>query len=109
MNFFKQFFLAFSVALSALCIVAITLFYMIVCASFMLIAILLSCKRTLQSMQKAVFLIYIAIIGIILFFSLYVVAAVVFPGGSYANINDTSFSFINNYWCDLLAEKSKRG
>ena len=48
-------------------------------------------------------------IGIVLFLILYVVATVFYPGGSQADINASGFSWINNYWCNLLNENAING
>jgi hypothetical protein len=59
--------------------------------------------------KASVYVLLIPIIGIIIFFILYALAAIFYPGGSKAEPNSTSFSLIHNYWCDLLAEKTPRG
>ncbi len=41
-------------------------------------------------------------LGMGVFVVLYVLAALAYPGGSYANPNHDAFSFWNNYLCDLL-------
>lgn len=46
--------------------------------------------------------------GILIFFMLYVVAALLYPGGSQADKASTGFSWMNNYWCNLLNEKAMR-
>lgn len=52
---------------------------------------------------------FVPIIGIMLFVILYIVAAVYYPGGSNRNSTAEGFDWINNYWCDLLAEPAKNG
>lgn len=47
--------------------------------------------------------------GICIFLGLYVIAACLYPGGSQADISAKGFSWINNYWCDLLSEQAKNG
>ncbi|MGC4234335.1 MAG: hypothetical protein QM594_15255 [Niabella sp.] len=47
--------------------------------------------------------------GTILFVALYIVAALFYPGGSQVDENSTGFSWINNYWCNLLNEKAING
>ena len=32
-----------------------------------------------------------------------------YPGGSQANYFDTSYDWVNNYWCDLLSPQNERG
>jgi len=51
----------------------------------------------------------IPIVGIIVFLALYIWAATLYPGGS--NIDKTSegFSWLHNYWCDLMGTKAKNG
>ena len=40
--------------------------------------------------------------GMVIFVLLYVVAAILYPGGSWRSPDSTGFSFWNNYLCDLL-------
>ncbi|MFT3677732.1 MAG: hypothetical protein QM781_17705 [Chitinophagaceae bacterium] len=47
--------------------------------------------------------------GTILFAVLYLLAAYFYPGGSQADANAPGFSWINNYWCNLLNEKAING
>lgn len=47
--------------------------------------------------------------GALLFTSLYVVAAFYYPGGSQHNPGATGFSWIYNYWCNLLNEHAING
>jgi hypothetical protein len=47
--------------------------------------------------------------GIFLFILFYIIAASLYPGGSQADINSKGFSWINNYWCNLLNEKAING
>lgn len=47
--------------------------------------------------------------GTILFVVLYIAATLFYPGGSQADKNSTGFSWINNYWCNLLNEKAING
>jgi hypothetical protein len=42
------------------------------------------------------------VIGILLFIVLYIIAALLYPGGSQVNANSKGFSWVNNYWCNLL-------
>jgi membrane-associated HD superfamily phosphohydrolase len=43
-------------------------------------------------------------IGISLFVLLFYYATLLYPGGSYFNNELTSFSWLQNYWCDLLKD-----
>ena len=47
--------------------------------------------------------------GIILFIFLYVLATLLYPGGSQADKNSLGFSWVNNYWCNLLNEYAING
>jgi hypothetical protein len=49
------------------------------------------------------------IIGILLFTLCYLVAALLYPGGSQANKTSIGFSWINNYWCNLLNDTAMNG
>ena len=40
---------------------------------------------------------------------LYIVATLFYPGGSQADKNSIGFSWINNYWCNLLNENAING
>jgi hypothetical protein len=54
-------------------------------------------------------LILTPVFGIVLFLILYVIATVFYPGGSQADMNATGFSWVNNYWCNLLNEVAMNG
>jgi hypothetical protein len=45
---------------------------------------------------------WIPLLGIPLFVLLYVWASFNYPGGSQADAQSTGFSWVNNYWCNLL-------
>lgn len=47
--------------------------------------------------------------GTILFAVLYFLATCFYPGGSQADANARGFSWVNNYWCNLLNEKAING
>lgn len=47
--------------------------------------------------------------GIGLFVLLYIVAAFLYPGGSDANKKATGFSWLHNYWCELMASHAQNG
>lgn len=42
---------------------------------------------------------------IVIFFILYFIATLLYPGGHHLDYEYEGFSWINNYWCDLYAEK----
>jgi hypothetical protein len=48
-------------------------------------------------------------IGAIIFVILYIAAAMLYPGGSQADTHSKGFSWIHNYWCNLLNEKGLNG
>ncbi|HEU5165350.1 MAG TPA: hypothetical protein VFU29_07415 [Chitinophagaceae bacterium] len=48
-------------------------------------------------------------IGSFLFVILYVIAALLYPGGSAADKTATGYSWSDNYWCNLLSEKAING
>ena len=54
--------------------------------------------------SKTGILLYLPIIGIFLFFVLYILAASKYPGGSQADDFSTGFDWFHNYWCDLMKE-----
>lgn len=43
------------------------------------------------------------------FVLLYLIATFLYPGGSQVDKNSVGFSWINNYWCNLLAENGING
>jgi hypothetical protein len=47
--------------------------------------------------------------GVVSFFVLYALAALLYPGGSYDNRNDPGFSLVRNYFCDLLDPQALNG
>jgi hypothetical protein len=49
------------------------------------------------------------VFGILLFIILYIIAAMLYPGGSQTDINSKGFSWINNYWCNLLNQNAMNG
>ncbi|NNL15069.1 MAG: hypothetical protein HKO81_00325 [Flavobacteriaceae bacterium] len=52
---------------------------------------------------------YLPTIGILIFIGLYIYSASLYPGGSQADINSVGFDWMNNYWCNLMSEKSMNG
>jgi hypothetical protein len=48
-------------------------------------------------------------LGIIIFIVLYFIATFYYPGGSQVDHNSIGFSWINNYWCNLLNENAMNG
>lgn len=49
------------------------------------------------------------IFGTIVFVILYIVATLFYPGGSQVDKNSIGFSWVNNYWCNLLNENAING
>ena len=54
-------------------------------------------------------LMLIPLFGILVFVCLYFAATLYYPGGSQANANEKGFSWLNNYWCNLLNDKAMNG
>ena len=48
-------------------------------------------------------------IGSLLFIVLYIISALLYPGGSGADKTAIGYSWTNNYWCNLLSEKAING
>lgn len=48
-------------------------------------------------------------IGITLFTLMYLYASSLYPGGSQADEHSVGFSWVHNYWCNLMSEKSING
>lgn len=53
--------------------------------------------------------IYLPVIGIGLYFILFVYSASKYPGGSRINPEFIGFDWTHNYWCDLMAKQSYNG
>lgn len=51
----------------------------------------------------------VPVFGICIFIVLYFAAVFYYPGGSQVDKAEKSFSWLNNYWCDLLSERAKNG
>jgi hypothetical protein len=68
-------------------------------------------KTRMTLAGKSIFrtLILAPVFGIVLFLILYVIATEFYPGGSQADMNAKGFSWINNYWCNLLNENAING
>jgi hypothetical protein len=52
---------------------------------------------------------YMPLLGIPCFLLLYVIATLFYPGGSQADHNAAGFSWLHNYWCNLLNHKAING
>ncbi len=52
---------------------------------------------------------YLPIIGILLFWVLFIYAATLYPGGSQADSNSVGYDWVNNYWCNLLNSHATNG
>ncbi len=55
------------------------------------------------------FLLLTPIFGSIVFVILYFIATLFYPGGSQVDKNSIGFSWVNNYWCNLLNERAING
>jgi hypothetical protein len=55
------------------------------------------------------FLLLTPILGTALFIILYFIATLFYPGGSQVDKNSIAFSWLNNYWCNLLNEQAING
>ena len=51
----------------------------------------------------------VPVAGILLFMGLYILAALLYPGGSYADHHAIGFSWQHNYWCNLMADQAING
>ncbi|PKL45166.1 MAG: hypothetical protein CVV41_03485 [Candidatus Riflebacteria bacterium HGW-Riflebacteria-1] len=48
-------------------------------------------------------------LGIAVYFVLFYVAAALYPGGSQADLRSTGYSWIDNYWCELMNHEAMNG
>lgn len=51
----------------------------------------------------------VPLFGVILFVVTYIIATLLYPGGSQADSESKGFSWLHNYWCNLLNEKAING
>lgn len=58
--------------------------------------------------QKSILLL-LPIVGALVFIVLYFIATILYPGGSQVDKNAVGFSWINNYWCNLLNDEAING
>lgn len=58
---------------------------------------------------KTNYLYLIPLLGILIYFILFYYSAKLYPGGTNLDKNSIGFSFLNNYWCELLNSKGKNG
>jgi hypothetical protein len=64
--------------------------------------------KTTTSRPKP-FLLLTPLVGTIVFILLYLIATLLYPGGSQHDRNAEGFSWTHNYWCNLLNEKAING
>ena len=64
---------------------------------------------TQQADKTKSILVLIPIFGTLLFVVLYFIATLLYPGGSQVDKNSVGFSWVNNYWCNLLNEDAMNG
>jgi len=62
--------------------------------------------QTKRSKNRSVL---IPIFGCLLFVAIYIIAALLYPGGSETDRTAVGFSLKNNYWCNLLHENAING
>lgn len=52
---------------------------------------------------------FLPVLGSFLFVILYIIAGILYPGGSETDKTSIGFSFTNNYWCNLLYKNAING
>lgn len=52
---------------------------------------------------------FLPTIGILVFFTLFYLASLKYPGGSQANLQKSGFDWVNNYWCNLTDYRAMNG
>jgi len=67
---------------------------------------LLKNSSALQT-QTAKWPVYLPVAGIVLFILLYIIATLLYPGGSDIDRNAKGFNWLHNYWCELMAPYSQ--
>lgn len=73
----------------------------------LMLAVILSVS-TMRVSSKNILLLT-PVFGTLLFVILYFIATLFYPGGSRADKNSTGFSWVNNYWCNLLNQQAING
>jgi hypothetical protein len=64
---------------------------------------------TKQTSKTKSILVLTPVFGTLIFVVLYIIATVLYPGGSQVDKNSIGFSWTNNYWCNLLNENAING
>ncbi len=65
---------------------------------------------TMKPIDKAKNIYILApVLGTVIFVVLYIVATILYPGGSQVDKTSIGFSWTNNYWCNLLNENAING
>jgi hypothetical protein len=64
---------------------------------------------TQRTTKPGKFLILLPIIGCVLFIILYVVAGLLYPGGSGTDKTSVGYNWTKNYWCNLLNNTAING
>ena len=59
----------------------------------------------MDNSKKRIWLLF-PVYGVIVFCILYIIATYYYPGGSQNNLNGKGFSWLHNYWCNLLMENA---
>lgn len=62
-----------------------------------------------QSNKLAHIVLLFPIAGIVLFVIIYIIATLLYPGGSQADVHSIGFSWMHNYWCNLLNDQAMNG
>jgi hypothetical protein len=64
---------------------------------------------TTQTNRSKSFWVLVPVFGSILFIILYIIAALLYPGGSETDKTAIGYSWTNNYWCNLLHDDAING
>ncbi|HMK19603.1 MAG TPA: hypothetical protein VK492_15480 [Chitinophagaceae bacterium] len=64
---------------------------------------------TQRTTKPGKFLILLPVIGCVLFIILYIVAALLYPGGSETDKTSIGYNWMKNYWCNLLNNTAING
>jgi hypothetical protein len=64
---------------------------------------------TKQLNKKKSIELLIPVFGTLLFVVLYIIATLLYPGGSQVDKDAIGFSWVHNYWCNLINEKAING
>jgi hypothetical protein len=62
-----------------------------------------------ESVNSKKIILLLPTLGILMFFLMYIISTVYYPGGSYYDRSADGFSWMHNYWCNLMGNEALNG